>query len=597
MKTILNLLICVSLNSLFIASVYAQDEISSAELEQQLARTSSMDSNRIKPLIQLSNRYIYSEPDKAITYTEEAIAIARQVSNNKLLKVFVTASAIWLEMGRYQQAAIVLREAMHLTTDYKDTESAVKLRCNLGVLYNELGASEKAEECFTEAYDIAVRENVDELIMNSTFNIGALCSEIDHDEKAIRHFNKAIQLAIKLKRWEACALAYSNMGAIYGHIKAIDKANLYFDSCQAIINTHKLKPDMQLTLYVCKAEMSDPYSNIKVINNFLNSHISNTTDAGMMDVYHILADAYFKTNQFDDALKQAQAGVTLQKELEVIDATYLDDCQIIANVHLANKNWAEACKWQKEIITMRDTLDMQNHRRTVTLALVSHEIESKEKELQERNNQLRIRQRVYEISAIAAAIILLVLGSTFYYRIRLRRSLEEAKLKAQYTEQLEEEVKARVKELEQVHTQIQEAKERENISLALLNQRHAELLEHITQKLKAWQEQELITDTQATRPLLNDIRTAQSQAEEWGSFMLHFERMHPEFTDKLKQYASDLKLSDLKHCAYMRLGMTRKQVAETLHCSEEAVKQARNKVRKKLGLSPDASLQDFINQF
>lgn len=55
--------------------------------------------------------------------------------------------------------------------------------------------------------------------------------------------------------------------------------------------------------------------------------------------------------------------------------------------------------------------------------------------------------------------------------------------------------------------------------------------------------------------------------------------------------------NDLRHCAYMRLGMTRKQVADNLHSTDNAVKLARNRIRKKLGLDPDASLQDFLDQW
>jgi DNA-binding NarL/FixJ family response regulator len=130
----------------------------------------------------------------------------------------------------------------------------------------------------------------------------------------------------------------------------------------------------------------------------------------------------------------------------------------------------------------------------------------------------------------------------------------------------------------------------------LLNQKYQDLLQQTQKRIQSWNSEQVVTDNKATQQLLNDLKSGLQKGEEWQDFMLHFERLHPTFFAKLRELTSELTHQELKHCAYMRLGMSRKEVADLTQSSENAVKLARNRIRKKLGLAADASLQKFIDQ-
>ena len=84
--------------------------------------------------------------------------------------------------------------------------------------------------------------------------------------------------------------------------------------------------------------------------------------------------------------------------------------------------------------------------------------------------------------------------------------------------------------------------------------------------------------------------------DEWNRFKLHFDSVHPDFFVNLKAHCADLTENDLRLCAYIRIGMRAKQIAEMLSVTPDSVNTARYRLRKKMGLDKGQSLDDFIRQ-
>ena len=66
------------------------------------------------------------------------------------------------------------------------------------------------------------------------------------------------------------------------------------------------------------------------------------------------------------------------------------------------------------------------------------------------------------------------------------------------------------------------------------------------------------------------------------------------FAKILKDYKPDLSNYELKLCALIRLNLNMKEMATILGISAESVKTARYRLRKKLALSREENLIDFI---
>ncbi len=70
----------------------------------------------------------------------------------------------------------------------------------------------------------------------------------------------------------------------------------------------------------------------------------------------------------------------------------------------------------------------------------------------------------------------------------------------------------------------------------------------------------------------------------WKGFLAHFEEVNPHFLDRLSETYPQLTQKELKHCAYIRMRLSVKDVAAFLHISPKAVEVARYRIKKKIGL-------------
>lgn len=82
--------------------------------------------------------------------------------------------------------------------------------------------------------------------------------------------------------------------------------------------------------------------------------------------------------------------------------------------------------------------------------------------------------------------------------------------------------------------------------------------------------------------------------DEWATFKIHFESVHPQFFTTLSSFAPNLTLLELRQCAYIKINLSPKQVGNLLNITPDSVKKARMRIKKKLNLSPEDSLTKFI---
>ncbi len=100
---------------------------------------------------------------------------------------------------------------------------------------------------------------------------------------------------------------------------------------------------------------------------------------------------------------------------------------------------------------------------------------------------------------------------------------------------------------------------------------------------------------------INDIRSSLqsylNDDEGWDKFEENFNVVYDDFMKKLTERYSNLKVSDRKLCAYLRMGLSSKEMASLLNMSVRSIETARYRLRKKLNLESGENLTDFIQNF
>lgn len=94
--------------------------------------------------------------------------------------------------------------------------------------------------------------------------------------------------------------------------------------------------------------------------------------------------------------------------------------------------------------------------------------------------------------------------------------------------------------------------------------------------------------------LINKIDFDLRMDDEWKRFEFHFDEVHVGFLKRLKDLYPTLSPNELRLCAYLRLNMTTKDIAQILNISIRGVEISRYRLRKKLGIEGDTNLIDFM---
>lgn len=148
-----------------------------------------------------------------------------------------------------------------------------------------------------------------------------------------------------------------------------------------------------------------------------------------------------------------------------------------------------------------------------------------------------------------------------------------------YKEQLRREVDTRNRELAE--------------QVLAINTRNR-MLNELKQQLDKERQAGNIPLTVTTR-LKQYIMSQHVPDEEEGTFFhVHFEGIYPGFFSRLQEAHPDLSEHEMRFCAYVRMGMDNKMIARILFVQPDSIKKLRHRIRKKVLLSPDNSLENYL---
>jgi len=85
--------------------------------------------------------------------------------------------------------------------------------------------------------------------------------------------------------------------------------------------------------------------------------------------------------------------------------------------------------------------------------------------------------------------------------------------------------------------------------------------------------------------------------KDWEQFAQHFDHVHSDFLSHIKTHYPALSPHELKLCAYLRMNLSSKEIAQLESISVRGVEIGRYRLRKKLKISTDTNLFDFLLSF
>ncbi|HAD11499.1 MAG TPA: hypothetical protein DCF33_03575 [Saprospirales bacterium] len=125
-----------------------------------------------------------------------------------------------------------------------------------------------------------------------------------------------------------------------------------------------------------------------------------------------------------------------------------------------------------------------------------------------------------------------------------------------------------------------------------------EFMETIKQELEEVKRKGKSIETkQALEKIVREIDTTLRLQEDWEQFEYHFDQVHGDFLNRLREHFHDLTPNEQKLCALLRLNLSTKEISNLMSISLRGVEIARYRLRKKLGLDLGQNLSKFILEY
>ncbi|MDR0682596.1 MAG: tetratricopeptide repeat protein [Dysgonamonadaceae bacterium] len=504
-------------------------------------------------LYETSVIYAQGEYDKTLTMRIDSL-LALYEKHSLLYTILLYSNALAnISEGNYSEAfqyAVKMIERIEIIDDKKLLFKIFNL---MGTLYSYIQNYNEAESYYERAAEYVSSEQIEyDQLCNNKYRILFLRGEI---QQAIQLFERMIPVLEAKQDTTSLITFHLNLGACYSVNQEIDKAFQCFHTSMELVHTID-NDKFKTAIY---QNLGNYYYSIK---NYKKSF-----------QYLLKAkELARKNNNLEQLTYVLHSFSTLFDEQNEIDSAYY---------------------YLREYEMLKDRLINHSKMTEVYQSYVSVLMESSENKLKIAKNELSLRNKQYVITVISAIAIIVTI---VYLLIFLYQKKRNAQQKTLLKEIENKDLSVRLQyqnELRKLQNEKLEDQFREinSYSLLLLNKNH--LLQQILDIAAQYAGNKEKAD-EIFRKIKTMVKNNQHTDKEWDDFILHFEKVHPRFFEKLLIKYPDLTKNDLKLCAYIRIGMSMKQIAQMLNIFPDSVKTNRYRLRKKFCLSDNENLDDFI---
>ncbi len=616
---------CLSLILLVqITSTWSQ---SSKKIDSLLSIYSAQkeDTLKVKTLISLWDLTINNNPETAEKYAHETITLAKKIKfHSGLAKGYQNLGISNLYLGNQKKSTEAYLEAIEIYKQLNDKKL-------IGSMYYNIGLNHKNQTQYDSAfYYNKLAENIF-IALNDSTRLGSvydqnsgLYLEQSYYQLSLQNALKAVKIFIKSGDSLRYADASTKIADSYSSLGDTLQAKKYYLEAAKI---YKEKNDLiflsqnytKLGILLTKNPKTRD-SAFKVLSNSLE--LSKTTNSpwyqnyamSALGEYYVSAKEYrLAKTTFLKALEIAETnGYTFFKASSLIDLGRTDvslnnykvsikhikdglkiseENAIIENISRANLELSKVYeKMNRQVLafkhykTYKRTNDsifsLEKSRQAEELKII-YETEKKEQEIVLQDKEINLLEEKARVSTLQKLLLggglmlsLIAIGFGWYgFKQKTKRTKAEK-------ETLDKALEFKKKELT-THA----------LHLAKKN----EVLESL--KTKAQELKEVNENKKGYQQLIRAINFDLQDDKNWDNFSRYFEEVHQGFSTKAKQEFPNITANDLRLMALLKMNLTSKEIANILSISSEGIKKARYRLRKKLHLSTQDSLEDFILAF
>ena len=436
---------------------------------------------------------------------------------------------------------------------------------------------------------IAIRyyENINDTIAlsNCYFQMSAAECELKNNESAIEYAHKSLRVAAANNKPNFVGGVLNTMSIVYDNMRnwvMVDSTiNEVYRICKE--NEYIFLQKLALVNHGRSYEARGNYGKMMTLASEYMELEEKSPNRNRRSLAPLgMGTALLKNNQPVNALPYLNEALELALK-EKVKSRIVLSYQNRAEVHSLLNNHAAAFEDHKMYKLWQDSIYNETKSQQVAEMHALFDLEKKEQEILQQDTEISLLNEKEKVSTLQkwflfSALILsaLALGFGYYgFRQRLKRSLLEKEKVAKELEFKKKELLTKVLQLSKKNEFLHELEDEVN-----------QLKNSIGSSIR-----------QSTNRIDRMITNDTIDEEEWTQFSKEFSSVHEGFIQKITQTFGTFSQSELRLISLLKMNLTSKEIANILRISDEGIKKARYRLRKKMGLETGDDLQGIILGF
>jgi len=531
------------------------------------------DSQRFDIYLGLAETQEKSSLSEAINWLNRAEIIANKENNISQKKQIIRTKGFLYQQYEQTDSSIVYFRK-YLSPRYPKTGiDSAQIYNKFGVYYLSLENPDSA--LFYLNLGAKIHQHINDTIglINMLNNMGSAFINKGDLIQAKNYFEQAYFIGLKLEDYKNFAVLQSNyLGIQYMLGKDPDELLKLIQKTFKHLSLNN-NIDLQANVYVNMGTVFlDQYQDLEKAEELYTKALKIYASSDYKTdptIYHGLGNVYKEKKQYPRAIQFYHQSLALGGELFTSNLTYIKLAEIHTNIGNSDSTayyYLEVIKWQKE-----NQIKHSEEQRLKAIKFL--EVVKKESQITALENQ-------HKIDVLKENRSRILLGSTLFiflfaltiFILLLNRKKREAAL--------------------------------QNAALQLKNKDLVNLSLHINEKnqiLKAFEEKieadknKTTTDQTLYTEVQNTLKKSLKLDEDWQQFEIYLNDLHAGFYANLKAKHPNLTKTELRVCSLSKLRYSLKESAQTLSISSDSVKSARYRVKKKMELTAEQDLADYLN--
>ena len=561
--------------SLFsLQGVNAQSVVDSLELRLGYEKNPA---DKVKLLKSLSLKLRYQDIEKSINYALEALRISDNIEDvETIIDINLLLSDLYWTKTEYKQAMNWAIEAEELSERNTDQRSLARTYIIMGVISARITNYDKASEYFFKS--LKIFQEIDERKYEGVAlnNIGGVFLKQKKYDKAAEYLSKALEIAIELDDLESRKNNLTNLAAVLSGMGKNEQAKKMME------NAYRLSKDDEkstwnginsLNLAIVNQKLGIYDTALILFKNALHIFVKLEDENYVASIYNSLADYYFELGDFEKSVSYATQAMEEGRKYGFMRVV-MNAAENLHKNYINQNKPEEAYEYAVLQYQLRDSLYLEEDFTKLSNLELQYEFEK----IQHEKRIEQERKDLIVIIIIISLVLVIIVVISIFSRQRIK-----AKNTSLAKQKLEIELDSKNKEL---------------TTNVLYLMKKNEFLSEISGKLIEIENEAVKDETKnAIRRIAREMQKSKDN-DVWTEFELRFNQVHHNYYEQLKNKFPELTPNDLRLCAFLKLNMSTKEIAEITGQQLGTIEMTRTRIRNKLGITgTDINLVSFLSQF